>query len=87
MTNNNGIEVRRVHKLEGESKVKAFLDIAFAGVFLVKGLKIVEGKNGLFLSMPGGMSKDGKWYNTAYPLTKEFKDVLVEIALEAYETN
>ncbi len=82
----NGVQVVRFNKLSKDSSLKAFADIALAGVFVIKGLKVVEGKNGLFVGMPSTMGKDGKWHNTAYPLTKEFKDLLTEVVLQAYET-
>jgi len=82
---NNGVEVLRLHRLSGESTLKAFADVSFAGVFIVKGIKVVEGKNGLFVSMPREKGKDGKWYDTAHPLTREFRDSLNEIVLQAYE--
>ncbi len=81
----SGVEVLRLHRLSGESNLKAFADVSFAGVFIVKGIKVVEGKNGLFVSMPSEKGKDGKWYNTAHPLTKEFRESLNEVVLQAYE--
>ena len=81
----NGVEVLRLRRLDGDSSLKAFVDLSFAGVFIVKGLKVVEGKNGLFVGMPREKGKDGKWYSTAYPLTKEFNNLLSEVVLEAYE--
>ena len=78
------LKVVRLHRLEGESKTKAFLDIAI-GDFIVKGLKVVEGQKGLFLSMPKEKARDGKWYNTFCPLTKEARDSLTELALAAYK--
>jgi len=81
----NGVEVLRMHRLNGDSNLKAFADVSFAGVFTVKGLKVVEGKNGLFVSMPSQKGKDGKWYNSAHPLTKEFRETLNSLVLEAYE--
>jgi stage V sporulation protein G len=81
----SGVEVLRLHRLNGESSLKAFADVSFAGVFIVKGLKVVEGKKGLFVSMPSAKGKDGKWYDTAYPLTGEFRESLNEVVLEAYE--
>jgi len=59
--------------------------VSFADSFIVKGFKIFQGNNGLFVGMPSEMGKDGKWHNTAYPMTKEFKQLLNEIVLEAYE--
>jgi len=83
---NGGIEVLRIHRLEGDSRLKAFADVSFAGVFLVKGLRILEGKNGLFVGMPSEKGKDGKWYDTAFPLTKEFRELLTDTVLSAYES-
>ncbi|MBU1007434.1 MAG: SpoVG family protein [Candidatus Omnitrophica bacterium] len=82
---NNGLEVARIHRLNGESSLKAFADVSFAGMFLVKGLKVVEGKNGLFVGMPRRVDKDGKWHDVAYPLTREFRELLNGIVLSAYE--
>lgn len=80
----NAIQVSRIYKVDGGSKLKAFVDIALGGI-VVKGLKIVNGSNGLFLSMPRHQGKDGKWYNTVYPLTKEIQKQLSDIVLGAYQ--
>jgi stage V sporulation protein G len=81
----NGVEVLRIHKLSGDSKLKAFADVSFAGVFLVKGLRVLEGKNGLFVGMPSEKGKDGRWHDTAFPITKEFRGLLNDVVLSAYE--
>lgn len=81
----SGVEVLRLHRLNGDSTLKAFADVSFAGVFIVKGLKVVEGENGLFVGMPSRKGRDGKWHDIAYPLTKEFRDMLNELILQAYE--
>lgn len=78
------LKVVRLHRLDAESKLKAFADIAI-GDFLVKGLRIVQGQKGLFLAMPQEKSKDGKWYSSFFPLTKEAKQNLAEVVLAAYE--
>jgi len=84
MDKHGGIEVVRLYRLEGESKVKAFVDLAI-GDFIVKGLRVLQGKNGLFLGMPQEKSKDGKWYSTFYPATPEAKADLTEFVLAAYQ--
>lgn len=81
----NGVQVSRLRRLQTDSNVKAFADVTFAGMFMVKGLRIVEGKNGLFVGMPREKGKDGKWYETAHPLTKEFRELLNDVVLAAYE--
>lgn len=84
MSEELALKVVRLHRLDGDSKTKAFLDIAI-GDFIVKGLKIIQGQKGLFLSMPQDKAKDGKWYNAFYPITKEARQTLTDAALAAYE--
>ena len=52
---------------------------------MVKGFSVVEGSNGLFVSMPRHQGKDGKWYDTVHPETKELKQQLSDAVLEAYK--
>ncbi len=78
------MEVSRLHKLDGEGAIKAFCDINLLDSFVIKGLKVVEGKEGLFVGMPSEPGKDGKWYNTFMPLNKEVRETLDRVVLEAY---
>ena len=78
------LEVSRIHKLEGTSSTKAFCDLSVLDNFVIKGLRVVEGEKGLFVSMPREEGKDGKWYNTVIPLTREIKDEVEKLVLEAY---
>ena len=78
------LKVIRLHRLEGDDKkVKAFADVSI-GDFIVTGLRVVKGDNGIFLGMPQEKAKDGKWYNLFYPVTKEAKEELSELVLSAY---
>jgi stage V sporulation protein G len=70
--------------VEGDSNLKAFVDISLAGI-MIKGLRIVNGKNGLFLGMPRHQGKDGKWYPTVYPATKEIQQELTDLVMQAYQ--
>ena len=78
------IKVERIHPLEGEGPTKAFCDLLVLDSFLVKGLRVVEGKEGLFVSMPREQARDGKWYDTFYPVSKEIRKGLEELVLESY---
>ncbi len=81
----NAISVSRIFKLETDSKLKAFADVSFAGI-VVKGLSVVDGEKGLFVSMPRHQGKDGKWYDTVTCATKELKQQLTQAVLEAYQS-
>ena len=80
----NEIEVSRIHKIDGDSKLKAFVDLSLGGV-IIKGLRVVAGSSGLFVGMPRHQGKDGKWYNTVYPSTKEIQKQISDLILAAYE--
>jgi len=78
------LEVSRLHKLNGDGPTKAFCDLSIFDSLVIKGLRVVEGEKGLFVSMPQEAGKDGKWYNTVIPLNREVKDEIERIVLEAY---
>ena len=80
----NAIQVSRIYRVDGESKLKAFADVILAGI-VVKGFSVVDGSKGLFVSMPRHQGKDGKWYDTVYPSTKELKAQLCAAVLTAYK--
>lgn len=42
----------------------------------VKGCAVVDGKNGLFVSMPSYKGKDGKYYDYVFPVSAETRESL-----------
>lgn len=80
-------KVERLYKFNGESAVKAICDISICDEFLVKGIRVINGKSGLFIGMPRGQGKDGKWYNNVFPLTVSSREALNEVVLSAYESS
>ena len=79
------IEVSRIHKLDGTGATKAFVDISIENAIMVKGVRVIEGMDGLFVCMPRESGKDGKWYSTVIPLTREIKEEIENVVLLAYE--
>lgn len=79
------LTVKRMSRLDGEGTGRAFCDVAVAEAVLIKGIKVVEGKNGLFVSMPRQQGKDGGWYDTVVPLSKEVRQQISEAVLSAYQ--
>lgn len=81
------LEVKRINKLDGTGTLKAFCDVAVAESFLIKGITVVEGKKGLFVSMPREQGKDGNWYDAVVPLTKEARQQISELVLKTYQSD
>lgn len=69
----------------GSSKTKAFVDLALDDTLVIKGLTLVEGKEGLFLSFPSTKGKDGKYYNSVYSLDKEWVKHLQDACVKKYK--
>lgn len=68
----------------GNSKTKAFVDLALDDTLIIKELTLVEGKNGLFLSFPSKKGKDGNYYNSVYSLDKEWRQLLQDACIKKY---
>jgi len=81
------VSVERMHFLEGEGPTKAFCDLKILDIFIVKGLRVVQGKESLFLSMPQEAGKDGKWYDTFFPISRDLRKSIEELVLDYYENS
>lgn len=68
----------------GNSKTKAFVDLELDETLVIKGLTLVDGENGLFLSFPSTKGKDGKYYNSVYSLDKEWQKLLTDACVKKY---
>ena len=79
------VSVKRIIRFQGNGPLKAFADLAIGQLFLIKGLRVVEGKNGLFVSMPRQQGKDAKWYDSVETLDRQIRREVERIVLEAYE--
>ncbi len=78
------ITVTRINRVQGSGTLKALCDVTIAEAFLIKGVKVVEGKNGVFVSLPREQGNDGQWYDTVIPVTREVRQQLSPIVLTAF---
>ena len=76
------MKISRINKGDWD-KVKAFFDVETSEGFTIKGFKLVEGLNGLFVGFPSHKGRDDEYYDTVWA-EKELKDKVNELALDAY---
>jgi stage V sporulation protein G len=69
----------------GEEKLKAYVSIVFDACFLVSDLKVIQGPNGLFISMPSKRKKNGEFKDVAHPLNRETREMIEKRILEEYD--
>ena len=80
-----GLAVKRLVKFDGDGSLKAYVDLAIGESFLIRGLKVVKGKNGIFVSMPRQQGKNGKWFDTVSTITPTAKQEVEQVVMEAYQ--
>ena len=68
----------------GEEKLKAFASVVFDDCFVVSDIKIIQGANGLFVSMPSKKRKNGTFRDIAHPLNSETRRRIEERIIEKY---
>jgi stage V sporulation protein G len=67
-----------------EEKLKAFVSVIFDNCFVVSDIKIIQGNNGLFISMPSKRRKNGTFRDIAHPLNHETRRRFEEEIIEKY---
>jgi stage V sporulation protein G len=78
------IEVIDIRKIVSNNNVKAYADVKIGGL-IIKGFVVMNGKNGVFVSMPRKAGKDGRWFDILKPLDSGLKKDIEDRVLEAYD--
>ena len=76
----------RIRKVTTEGKLKAYVTVTFDDCFVVHNIKIIEGKNGVFIAMPSRKTRNGEYKDIAHPIRPDFRSRLQERILEVYAT-
>lgn len=64
--------------------LKAFASITIEDKIVITGLKVVKGKNGLFINFPQYKDSNGDYKDIAFPLSKETRNNLTKLVLTEY---
>ena len=75
---------------DSNSKTVARATVTVADCLVLTGLKIVKGKNGMFVAMPqrklSKPDKNGNEYaDIFFPVTHDFREELNDVVLDAYD--
>jgi stage V sporulation protein G len=68
-----------------EERLKAYVSIVLDDCFLVSDLKVIQGPNGVFVSMPSKRKKNGEFKDVAHPLNRETRERMERRILSEYE--
>lgn len=75
----------RIANTDEESKLKAYSDITFDECFVTHGLKVIDGKNGLFVAMPSRKMPNGEFKDVAHPINTEMRTLINDTVISKYK--
>ncbi|MCI6508257.1 MAG: septation regulator SpoVG [Bacilli bacterium] len=74
----------RIRKVDSQTRLKAVASITIDDAFAIHELRIIEGKNGLFVAMPSREKAEGGFRDIAHPINLETRRTIEGIVLEKY---
>ncbi len=77
------VRIRLMQK--DDSKLKGVASITIEDCFVVHDIKILEGNQGYFVSMPSRKTPDGQYKDVAHPINTPTREELNRVVLEAFE--
>ena len=66
-----------------DGNVIAVANITLDGVFVIRGVRLVDGRKGSFVSFPVRKNKDNEYVDICYPLTKKLREDILTAIEEA----
>lgn len=78
------IRVRLVNN-NNNDKLKAVASITIDDEIVVHDIKVINGKDGYFLSMPSRKTNEGEFKDIVHPIKTEVREMLKEKIIAAYE--
>ncbi len=70
---------------EQNDRLKAFATMTLNNSFVIRGLKVIQGTNGVFVAMPSRRRPDGQFQDIAHPINNETRRWMEEIVLAEYQ--
>ena len=68
-----------------ELKLRAVASITIDECFVIHDIKVIDGKDGLFISMPSRKTPDGEFKDIVHPLNTETREEIRDLILAEYE--
>lgn len=82
------VRISPIKQIEGHTHTKALAEIVFNDQLLIRGIRVVEGENGLYISYPCPfmpMTSDDGFKSTVFPITNVLRDHVESVVIEKYQ--
>lgn len=78
----------RIARKKTQENLIAYADVTFNEAFVLHGLKVMEGQNGMFVAMPSRRMPSGEFKDIAHPIKPELrKDITDAVSAKFQELN
>lgn len=80
------VEITKVQvyaKDENQSTL-GYAHITLGDTFVVKNLRVVKGRKGVFVGMPSNKTRKGDYVDIFFPITQEARDYITKVVIEAF---
>ena len=86
MENRNvaNIEAQVYPLKETRGNTLAMASLTIGGCFAVRGVKVVQGRNGPFVSMPQAKDGKGGYQDVCFPISREVREQVSRLVLDKY---
>jgi stage V sporulation protein G len=74
----------RAKRVNGENRLVGIAAITIDECFVIHELRIIEGKDGLFVAMPSRKMPNGEFKDVAHPINTETRSMIEHAVLEAF---
>lgn len=75
----------KVRKLFDEGPMKAIVSVTFDGQLAVHDIKVINAREKLFIVMPSRKNPDDTYRDIVHPINAQFRGMLEEAVIAAYE--
>jgi stage V sporulation protein G len=75
----------KIQSIRPEGTLRATATVNINGAFAIRGVKLMEGSKGLFVSMPSYKAGNGEYKDICFPCTAESRKEFDNAVIAAYE--
>ena len=75
----------KVRKLFEDGPMKAIVSVTFDGQLAVHDIKVINARDKFFIVMPSRKNPDDTYHDIVHPINAQFRGMMEEAVLRAYE--
>jgi stage V sporulation protein G len=75
----------KIFYVSNADPLKAFARVIIDDCFLLRDIRIIDGKKGLFVAMPSRRDRDGNFRDIVHPINQETREWFERLILDAYK--